>query len=703
MACSALPATSPLATKEAYVIHTPPSAHNPRPSKRNTVHWPRHDRDVAVKENTIPDHHTNSPKLHKSHQYSQETLLDLRYGDRKLRGRHPRSQLVAETFVAPQPLEPSGAETASGIDTDLDQLGLHDLVRAARQLNPDDNIFEKHRLGQYQWVLSLPASELTQPSDHSSSPGAQDIPGEGDRRYFGCNLLDWTKPAGKGHRLPGDPEDKYILLATPIDLDTDQSTSTNVEFTTHQFRVIQEHTQTIDMAASPLAQRPSDAVEHAHQPSPLSAASNQWSTAAKASEDGDDTLTIDPPPVMRAPPSTIDDTFQQMEQFKDEIDAITAAAYKMSLNNDQDIKEVGHEKHQTPSKTADASLGSSVVSSARNGDKAESDLNFPSASDQDVGRKPPTATLRRVARPASLLPPKPIQKATKQPTISTFELPGERVARELKEKKAARLSMQADSPKAPEAYSPQRTRSIRSSKPPTVPNFELPGERLSRQKKERFEQLLKEQEDQARQRRQFKARPSPASAAPTVRSTFTSRQRQNQGPSEQGGVLSPVGDSSPRAGTCKRQSMTMTPSTARTVSISSAATTSTTDRGRANSTGQTSTRATSSVGSVASGGRRDSVSFGELQQQKARGRQIYNRDCAAGRSKEQEKRDREEAIKVARQKYAQMSRNLAATSRARRSQQQSSSSTQGDLLSASPKGKAPQVPKHRELYAGRNF
>lgn len=557
----------------------------------------------------------------------------------------------------------------------VDTFDSHSLVRAARQLNDSENVFEKHKDKNFDWVLSLSAADVDQSLESDSHFGVLKDPGQNERRYFGCNLLDYIKPAGSEKQPAGHPQDRYILLATPIDLEAEQSTTTSVEFSTHQFQVIQDQTWNINMAASQVANGSPGLAGSAHRPSPTSATSAKWSTAVAASEDSDNTLTIDPNFEIKAPLSTVEDSIEELDQFEDDIEAITTAASKLALADPQKAKTRVPKEAQT------------------------------APPNQGASQKQPKATLRKVARPASLAPPKPLQKATKQPTISTFELPGERVARELKEKKAARLSMQIDPQKLAEANSPQRTRSIRSSKPPTVANFELPGERLSRQKKERFEQKLKEEEEEARRRRQFKARPPPSSVAPTVRSTFTSRQRQTPGQPEQGSSNSPKTEASPRSGASKRQSMTIAPSSARTFSTSTASTASVTARGRTSSTGSTqaSTRATSpSVGSVASGRKRMSVSTEDFQQQKARGRQIYNRDNTKGRSKEQEKRDREEAIKLARQKYAQMSRNLAATSRARRSLQQSSSA-QDEGTNASPKGAAPPVPKHKELYVGRNF
>lgn len=555
-------------------------------------------------------------------------------------------------------------------------------------MDPEDNVFEKHRKKQFQWVLSLPAaagSNLDQSLNSiSDDDGAHHIPGEGERRYFGCNLLTWTKPAGKEDQLPGDPEDKYLLLATPIDLKPDQSTTANIEFTSHQFRVLQQGTETLEMAATQVMRAQSNATGDDYRPSPLSTTSAHWSTAAEAS-DSDNTLTIEPRREMKQPLSTIENSLEELDQLEEEMEAIAAATAQVTIGKRQEKGIRAREERLSSSSNAPARTASPATPFARrtpaSGKKAEPSRSSPareSSSMPEPGREAeadapatPTATLRKVARPASLAPPKPIQKANKAPTIPTFELPGERVARELKEKKAARVSMQINPQKAAEAIPPpQRTRSVRSSKPPTVPNFELPGERYSRLKRERLEQKLREEEEEMRRRRQFKAKPSPSAAAATVRSTFTSRQRQNTGgQSEQGSPFSPAAESSPRSGAAKRQSTTATPSALRAASITSVSTTSTTARGRTSSVGSThvSTRATSSsVGSVASGGKRGSVSSEDIQQQKVRGRHIYTRDNTVGQTKAQEKRDREEAIKLARQKYAQMSRNLATQGRPRR-------------------------------------
>lgn len=626
------------------------------------------------------------------------------------------------------------------------------MVKAARGLDPQENIFEKHRKEQFQWVLSLPASvcstpdQLRQSLDSRLNTAASYIPSHRDRRHFGCNLLTWTKAVGREEQLPGDAEDEYLLLATPIDLTPDQTNTTDLAITSHRFRVLGQKDQEPVMATPRMMSSPASAATSGRGHINTTPQSANWSTAADASEDSDNTLTIEPPRrLMTAPMSTIEDSLEEIDQLEDEFEAVAAATRLAQISNagkkeprDQVAQyspsPKSASKTTTPNGKATFKTASSVRGKASESSPSPRSLtrkSSPPKADSEAEKKPnPTTATRKVARPASLAPPKPLQRASKAPTISTFELPGEKVARELKEKKAARLSMQLDSLKladdkaasqrppsfrsskaptipdfelpgervarelkekkaarlsmqvdpqklAESSSPPQRARSVRSSKPPTVPNFELPGESVSRMKKERIAAKLKAEEEELRQRRQFKARPPPSSVggSATVRSTFTSRQRESQGgASDQQSIVSPVGASS-RSGAAKRQSVTMTPSVARTVSNASASTAQT-NRGRTSSVGSShfSARATSSSNaSVVSASKRSQVSNEDIQEQKARGRDIYTRDNSYGQDKEREKLERQQAVQLARQKYAEQSRMLAASKRMR--QQQSSTAS----------------------------
>ncbi|KAI3399205.1 hypothetical protein diail_7574 [Diaporthe ilicicola] len=725
----------------------------PSKAARNTVHW---DRDIlasSVKENTDPEAHQDklsTKASRKGFQWtlsSQDILFDL--SDRKFRGHQHRLPLAAETFTAPEILP----ESIDSLSARKDPFGDHDLVKAARGLDSQENTFDKHRKKQFQWVLSLPASVCSARSqsrrslDSQLDATASCISGQSDRQYFGCNLLTWTKAAGIEGQLPGDPEDRYLLLATPIDLTSDRSNTTNLEVTSHQFRVLGQDIHELEMAASRATSSPASTANNVLGHNSTKPESATWSTAAEASEDSDNTLTIEPPKrLMTAPMSTIEDSFEELDQLEDDFEAVAAATRLAQISHAGDKKPADQvAKHspspksaskRTPVSSKDASKTASSVRGKPNEPSPASPSRKPSSlkAGPDAGKPNPATATRKVARPASLAPPKPLQRAnrapivpnfelpgervamelkekkaarlsmqadpqkvadvkgssqrpasfrsSKPPTVPDFELPGERVARELKEKKAARLSMQVDPQKLAESSPPpQRARSVRSSKPPTVPNFELPGESYSRMKKERLAAKLKAEEEEVRQRRQFKARPPPSSvsAPANVRSTFTSRQRESQGgPSDQQNAFSPAG-SSPRSGAGKRQSVTMTPSVARTVSNASA-TTAQTNRGRTSSVGssQFSTRATSSSNaSVVSASKRSQVSTEEIQEQKARGKEIYTRDNSFGQGKEREKLERQQAIQLARQKYAEQSRMLA-TSRRMKQQSSTASGAGGD-------------------------
>ena len=66
---------------------------------------------------------------------------------------------------------------------------------------------------------------------------------------------------------------------------------------------------------------------------------------------------------------------------------------------------------------------------------------------------------------------------------------------------------------------------IKSTKPPTRPNFELPGEAVARKLKEQREERSKRDEEDAAKPRVFKARPVRRSHAPEVKLTATTKAR----------------------------------------------------------------------------------------------------------------------------------------------------------------------------------
>ena len=136
-------------------------------------------------------------------------------------------------------------------------------------------------------------------------------------------------------------------------------------------------------------------------------------------------------------------------------------------------------------------------------------------------KAPPTAAKR-----ISSIHKTPFQpaKSTKLPTRPIFDLPGEAVARKLKDKREERLRNENEEEcKKVEVKSVLRP--VKSTKPLTHPTFELPGDSIARKLKEQREIRLKQQEADAEPKKAFKARPVRASEAPVVKSTATSKAR----------------------------------------------------------------------------------------------------------------------------------------------------------------------------------
>ena len=81
---------------------------------------------------------------------------------------------------------------------------------------------------------------------------------------------------------------------------------------------------------------------------------------------------------------------------------------------------------------------------------------------------------------------------------------------------------------------------IKSTKPPTRPNFELPGEAVARRLKEQREERSKHEEDEAAKPRVFKARPVRQSHTPAVKLTATTKARLSMAKGEHLGSSKPA-------------------------------------------------------------------------------------------------------------------------------------------------------------------
>lgn len=254
----------------------------------------------------------------------------------------------------------------------------------------------------------------------------------------------------------------------------------------------------------------------------------------------------------------------------------------------------------------------------------------------------PTTKKIAAKRPASLLPPRPPVKSTKPVTLPTFELPGEAVARRLKEQREARLAQRAASEQSPPKPVSISTPKVKSTKVPTKPSFELPGEAISRRKREALEVRLKAQEEEERKKREFKAKPILGSA-PTQfpRETATSRARQSKVGIEHTESRDPA--TSHRLSSTSVQRLSVANLNQANMSAS-----------RAPAGPPTLSRKSSSV---ASGSR--NLSPSEVQIQRQRAKEIYNRDAKYTEDIEREKREREAIAKRSREEAAERGRQAS--------------------------------------------
>ncbi|OBT94793.2 hypothetical protein VE01_06343 [Pseudogymnoascus verrucosus] len=264
--------------------------------------------------------------------------------------------------------------------------------------------------------------------------------------------------------------------------------------------------------------------------------------------------------------------------------------------------------------------------------------------------KPAAPITKRPAakRPVSLMPPKEPIKSTKAPTRSTFELPGEAISRKLKEQREARIAQRQSSVSSdstpPIVSAKAMAPKVKSTKAPTRPTFELPGEALSRKKREAHEARLKAQEEEEKKRREFKAKPVRRSIAPSMqpRQTAASLARRS--------IMNPD-DAGEGLVVSKRRSVIGVPRpslTAQNLANSSAPRTRVTAQGGGHMTAtamsDASQRSSSGVPSLVP---------------KLSGRDIYKRDARALEGAERERKEKEAAAKKAREEAAEKGRQAS--------------------------------------------
>lgn len=241
-------------------------------------------------------------------------------------------------------------------------------------------------------------------------------------------------------------------------------------------------------------------------------------------------------------------------------------------------------------------------------------------------------------RPVSATFAAPVVKSSKPPTKSIFQLPGEAIAAKLKARKEERLKREAEgATDRPDSTTFQPPPPPRSSKPPTVPNFQLPGEAVAAKLRAQREERQKREEEEAAKKATFKARPAPIQKGgpALVRQTAASKARENLMSSEKKeNGLSRTG--SINAG--KRNSIISRPPPSTTPSSSSV----NSNRNSMILNGAPAAKST--------------VTANDAAAQRLKGREIFNRDKIEKEQREKERREKEEAAKKARAEAAERGR-----------------------------------------------
>lgn len=377
---------------------------------------------------------------------------------------------------------------------------------------------ERHLAGQYDWMLSYPAIIDAHRVGRPASEAMK------NRRVlvYGCNLVQCAQKSLESQaRTPSDqPANIFTFIATPL--------SSSKMFVSQSAAG-----STAPITISQLPPSYEESTLHIPEPAYRGAGpvSPSLSTSFQSQRSGSGSMAEALSPSGSFSGSRIEDSLEELDKLEDELEAIDAVTSleKMSVAD-------------SPAKPspAGANIGAQTV-------KGLSMLNLqPSASNKTPDSK--NAPFRRsgssqlrhtiessparkpvdnlapssVNKRNSMLGRPPSSKSAKPPTVPNFELPGEAVARRLRQQREARRLQQEEASKG--AASPSKPRSL------TKPCFELPGEAISRRKREEREARLKTQAEEEKRRREFKARPLRQSIGSSTlpRETATSSARAAQ-------------------------------------------------------------------------------------------------------------------------------------------------------------------------------
>jgi hypothetical protein len=471
---------------------------------------------------------------------------------------------------------------------------------------------------------------------------------------FGCNLLAQTTGSASPEERNGEDEDAnvYTFIATPLGSRDAVLMPSSEESRDLESQVNMFLSQPMAAAEAPLKGPQVEIVEQAASPSLTQVGERNTGYVDQSPQHGSVTVPL------------IEDSLEELDKLEEEIEAVSAVTTSRRTEHTAADRggDIPSDTHKPSAKRVRIVTGQSATVRVKPSQPTKPALRRSSsltlrekktvAQDVVAEQKAMNVSLSRAESTTS----RPVDhrtpiKSTKPLTVPSFRLPGEAVSQRLKEQREARKAQQAEAQKAnavPPRPNPtaQKPRSIKA---PTRPAFELPGEAISRRKREEREARIKAQEEEERKRREFKARPIRHSlTARTVpRETMASLARQGKS----GG-----GDTPRSHDTNMIKRLATSNSLERLASATSSIVNSPQSRGRNSIVvpANDGSRGTSVSTSVSE--KRSSVSLEEVAQQRARGKEIFARDNSYSREREREKRDRELAAKLAREQAAERSR-----------------------------------------------
>ncbi len=218
----------------------------------------------------------------------------------------------------------------------------------------------------------------------------------------------------------------------------------------------------------------------------------------------------------------IEDSLEELDKLEEQLEAVGALA--QTKDSTASKGQAGNTSANGSPAAARPTTKPATTARPKSSDKPamrrSSSATLSQRSQQQKSEATPSRTSKPVSgRQSAAASRSPTSKSSKPPTVPKFELPGEAVARRLREQREARLAQQEEAQKA--AMVPPRPRTI------TKPSFELPGEAISRRKREQQEAKLRAEEEEQRRKREFKARPIRNSVGPGMapRENLASRAR----------------------------------------------------------------------------------------------------------------------------------------------------------------------------------